>query len=350
MRSACLTLLRHATRHNQPANFADLPQLLTDPTFRAKITTDLGDPAGLGGFWSTFEALGDGGRSQLIGPLLNKLRAFLLRDFVRDTVNTSPIKGTLSPAAAVLDGGILLARLPKGLLGDDTSRLLGSFLVAQIWQAATHQAQLGQTDRPDASLYVDECHNFLTLPHSFDDVLAEARGYHLSLILAHQHLGQLPTELRTAVSANARNKIIFPVSPEDAHHLERHTLPELSAYDLAHSTGFTAAARLVVDGHNTPAFTLFTQPAPPPIDGRADALRTAIAGRPRPAGRTSRVARRDANRPIRSPIDSGLDRPIHSPIALSSDPPNRRIDAAHTPVNPSDAQADIQVSDGQLPG
>ncbi len=93
MRSACLTLLAYAARTNQPANFADLPQLLTDPTFRAKITAGLDDPAGLGGFWSTFEALGDGGRSQLIGPLLNKLRAFLLRDFVRDTVSTTPTEG-----------------------------------------------------------------------------------------------------------------------------------------------------------------------------------------------------------------------------------------------------------------
>ena len=216
MRSACLTLLAYAASHKQTANFADLPQLLTDPTFRARITGDLDDPAGLGGFWSTYEQLGDGGRSQMIGPLLNKLRAFLLRDFVRAAVSASPTGDALSPAARVLDGGILLARLPKGLLGDDTSRLLGSFLVAQIWQAATHQSQIGQTSRREASLYVDECHNFLTLPHSFDDVLAEARGYHLSLVLAHQHLGQLPTELRAALSSNARNKIYFPVSPEDA--------------------------------------------------------------------------------------------------------------------------------------
>ena len=44
MRSACLTLLAYAARHQQTANFADLPQLLTDPTFRARITADLGDP------------------------------------------------------------------------------------------------------------------------------------------------------------------------------------------------------------------------------------------------------------------------------------------------------------------
>ena len=347
MRSACLTLLGYAGRHGQTANFADLPQLLTDPTFRARITADLNDPAGLGGFWSTYENLGDGGRSQMIGPLLNKLRAFLLRDFVRDTLSASPTRDDPSPAANVLNGGILLARLPKGLLGDDTSRLLGSFLVAQIWQAATHQAQHGQEGRPDASLYVDECHNFLTLPHSFDDVLAEARGYHLSLILAHQHLGQLPAELRAALSSNARNKIYFPVSPEDAHHLERHTLPELGAYDLAHSTGFTAAARLVIDGNNTPAFTLHTRPAPPAIAGRAGELRNpSFSITAEPGGRTAASrsttggGERPGNRPIHYLIESGIQSGIESGIGLSSDPPARRIRPAPPTDNPSNASAD----------
>ena len=347
MRSACLTLLVYAGRHGQTANLAELPQLLTDPTFRARITADLDDPAGLGGFWSTYENLGDGGRSQMIGPLLNKLRAFLLRDFVRAAVSASPTGDTQSPAAKVLAGGILLARLPKGLLGDDTSRLLGSFLVAQIWQAATHQSQHGQTARRDASLYVDECHNFLTLPHSFDDVLAEARGYHLSLILAHQHLGQLPTELRAALSSNARNKIYFSVSPEDAHQLERHTLPELGGYDLAHSTGFTAAARLVVDGNNTPAFTLQTRPAPPAIAGRADALRAAVAGpdrgnRRRPVSLSGRPpdAASVPTPGIQSGVQSGVRSGIHSGIRLSSDPDRAAEPAARRPVQGSDAPAD----------
>ena len=34
--------------------------------------------------------------------------------------------------------------------------------------------------------------------------------------------------------AHARNKIYFTCSPEDAHALARHTLPELDEHDLAH--------------------------------------------------------------------------------------------------------------------
>ena len=47
--------------------------------------------------------------------------------------------------ADILDGGILLARLPKGVLGDDACRLTGSLLLAPAcWQAAlTRAAQPG---------------------------------------------------------------------------------------------------------------------------------------------------------------------------------------------------------------
>ncbi len=305
LRSACLTLMSFAANSRQPASLLEVPRLLTNADFRRRITDHLDPAGGLSGFWQGYATQSDAAQAQIVGPLLNKLRAFLLRDFVRRTLTAhqptiAPMDAAASAggpevaglagsaaAAHVLSGGVLLARLPKGLIGDDTSRLLGSFLLAQIWQAATYGARLGQDDRPDAALYIDECHNFLTLPQAFDDVLAEARGYRLSLVLAHQHLGQLPTDLRAAISANARNKIYFTVSPEDAATLERHTTPELAAHDLAHLAGYTAAARLVIGAANTPAFTLHSQPAPPPIPHRASQLRAAVAAR-QPDGPSTR--------------------------------------------------------------
>ena len=241
------------------------------------------DTVGLGGFWASYEQMSEASRAQVIGPVMNKLRAFLLRDFVRSVVGRPDSSFDM---CQVLDGGICLVRVPKGILGEETARLLGSFVVAKVWQTATHRARLGQAARVDASLVVDEAQNFLHLPRSFDEMLAEARGYRLSMVLAHQHLGQLPKELRDAVSANARTKVWFSMSPEDAHALARHVAPEVSEHDLSHLGAYTAAARLVVGGEETPAFTLRTRPAPPPQPGRADAVRAANRAahhRPKPA-------------------------------------------------------------------
>lgn len=289
---------------------------------------------------------------------MNKLRAFLLRDFVRRVVGRPDGSFDMS---TVLDGGLCLVRVPKGILGDDTARLLGSFVVAKVWQTATHRARLGQPARVDASLHVDECQNFLNLPRSFDEMLAEARGYRLSMTLAHQHLGQLGKELREAVSANARTKVWFSMSPEDAHALERHVTPNLTEHDLAHLGAFTAAARLVVDGEETPAFTLTTRPAPPAVPGRADQVRAAsravhgrampptrpaaLTGRALPAapGHGARGSGAEGNRARgdrRQGVPEGLPQGVRRPVRPGMDPPPRPEPAGPRAAGGSTVQAD----------
>ncbi|GAA2713098.1 type IV secretory system conjugative DNA transfer family protein [Actinoplanes palleronii] len=272
LRVACLTLLR------QPgATLTSIPELLNDRAFRLKYTRDLDDPVGLGGYWSWFETTPAQLRATVIGPVLARLRSLLLRDFVRHTFGAPRSSFDMR---RVLDGGILLARLPKGQIGEETARLMGSFVLASAWQAATARARLPQEQRRDATVYLDEAHNFLNLPGSIADMLAEARGYGLGLVLAHQNLSQMPRETQLAVSANARNKLIFSCAPEDAGQLARHTSPELDEHDLAHLDAFTAACRLVVAGRETPAFTVRT-PGPRPVIGSAAELRAALAP-PRP--------------------------------------------------------------------
>jgi hypothetical protein len=367
-RSACLTLMRYAAATKTSTCLADVPRLLSDDKFRApRVAAVVHDTVGLGGFWTSYEAMSEANRAQVIGPLMNKLRAFMLRDFVRSVVGRPDSSFDMGK---VLDGGICLVRVPKGILGEETARLLGSFVVAQVWQTALNRARLGQAARVDATLVVDECQNFLNMPRSFDEMLAEARGYRLSMVLAHQHLGQLPRELREAVSANARSKVWFSMSPEDAHGLARHVAPEISEHDLAHLGAYTAAARLVVDGEETPAFTLCTRNAPPPQLGRAEAIRAAnrarhsrpsevpggaaLAGRKLP--RTARSEQRDGI-PAKvgdagdgsgqgggvdeGRVTSGVRFGVTSGVSPGSDPQTEDQSARQRPVGGSSPRADL---------
>jgi TraM recognition site of TraD and TraG len=163
--------------------------------------------------------------------------------------------------------------VPKGTLGEDTSRLLGGLLVARVWQEALRRSRQPESERADCCLYVDEVHNYIALPHSFEDLLAEARGYRLSLCLAHQNLTQLPRAMADALSANARTKLIFNCSPEDARSLERHVTPELTAHDLANLARHQAACRTLHDSETLPSFTLSTQALPDGDERRAVQLR-----------------------------------------------------------------------------
>ena len=204
LRVSCLTLLRRGQ-----ATLTEIPRLLSDEIFRARCTKGLDDPDGLGGFWQWYAALSEAARAQAVGPLVSKLRAFLLRPFVRAVVGG---EHTTLDISQVLDGGVLIARLPKGTLGSETCELLGSFLNDAVWQAITARAAVPEAERHDAIVVLDEFQDFVARSKAFSERLAQARKYHVGYVLAHQFLGQLPADLRLAVSGEARSKVYFAMS------------------------------------------------------------------------------------------------------------------------------------------
>jgi hypothetical protein len=278
LRAAVLTLLRRPG-----TSLSEVPLLLLQANARRVLLEGLRDPVGLEPFWCEWDQKSDAQRLQESGPVLNKLRSVLLRPTVRNIMGQS--RSTIDLAASMNDRGILLVSLAKGLLGEDTSRLLGSFLVARMWQTAMKRAALAANDRPDFMLYLDEFQDYLHLPQNLDDVLVAARGYHLGLVLAHQHLGQLSDSTRETLGANARTRVVFQCSPDDARSLAREFQPWLSAEQLLNLQRFQIAVRLFRDGRTERPFTGVTPPAPPSLGADHAAALVAAAlrrcGRPR---------------------------------------------------------------------
>ncbi|MCC3762571.1 type IV secretion system DNA-binding domain-containing protein [Glycomyces sp. TRM65418] len=253
------------------AGLTALPILLTNKHLRQRYTAAMDDD-NLREFWTWFDSLPPSTSAPAVGPVLARLRSVLGRSFVRETIGAPPAAASIDLGAALDNGGIVLARLPKGTLGEDTAKLVGSILFARVWQSVLARQGIPEERRRDCVMYVDECQNFMNLPDTVGDVLAEARALRLSTVLAHQHLGQLDRELESAISSNCRNKVFFTISPEDARRLSAHTAPNLTEHDLAHLGGYTAAARLVSGGVEQPACTLTTFGPPDP---RGDAASVA---------------------------------------------------------------------------
>ncbi len=65
--------------------------------------------------------------------------------------------------------------------------------------------------------------------------LAQARGYGVGMVLAHQNLAQLKdAELAEAVDANCQTKLCFGLGAADAKRMAVHFQPRLDAHDLLH--------------------------------------------------------------------------------------------------------------------
>lgn len=252
LKSALLTLLRRPN-----STLAHIPLLLTDSGFRRRVTADLKDPLGVEGFWAWYERLTEAQRGEAIGPVLNKLRDFLVRPRLRRLL-CQP-RSTVDLRRVVDGGQVLLADLSIGRWGETTAELIGSFLVAKLWQAVLARAGVPEDKRRDFFLFIDEFQHFQGIAGPFADALAQARSLRLSLTVANQHLGQLPRDLREAITSNARSRVVFQCGQDDAAYLAREFAP-LDAPGLMSLPRFEMAARLSIGGQTSPPFTARTLP------------------------------------------------------------------------------------------
>ena len=193
---------------------------------------------------------------------LNKLRALTTRTSLRLMLGQST---GIDVADVFTKRRILLASLNKGVVGSETAQLLGSLLVAGLWNGALRRAAIPQRARRPVWAYLDEFQDVLRMGGDVADALAQARGLGLGLVLAHQYLGQLPPALQAAVMGTVRSSITFQLDYEDARVLERRFAPALTADDLMGLRAYEVAARLCVDSQTRPPVTGKTLPLGEPI-------------------------------------------------------------------------------------
>ena len=258
------------------ATLVDLPLVLTNAAYRQRLMAASGaDPLGTGQFWAAYEALSEAQRQQWVGPVLTRLQPFLIRPHLR---------ATLGQAAPSFDLGevftrrrIVLVSLNKGVLGAESARLLGSLLVGQLWPLILARAAVEPSRRHVVSVFIDEVQDYLSLPGSLADALAQARSLGAAFHLAHQYRGQLPTALKAGIDANARNKIIFSLSAADAAELARQAIG-LEAADFQLLPRFGVYARTMHHGRENPWCHATTLPPTPPTQD-ALALRASSQAR-----------------------------------------------------------------------
>jgi len=253
---ACLLTLAR----RKDATLVMLPLLLTNAGFRRSLTTGLRDPLALEPFWTWYENLTEGERAQAIAPLMNKLRQWLLRPSLRAVLGQREPRFDLRQVFT--ERKILLVPLRKALTGPEASALLGSLVVAQLWQTTQARAAIPAAKRHPVMVVIDEAQDYLHLPTDLGDALAQARGFGVAFTLAHQFLGQLPTAMRAAVLANARSRICFQLQQDDAVQLAKGH-PELEPEDLTALGQYQVYASLFARGTVTPYASGVTLPPSP---------------------------------------------------------------------------------------
>ena len=210
---------------DQGGTLIDLRRFLSDESFRSHYLQSVNDVSTRYYWEHEFPQL----RQNAVAPILTRLDSFLRPKIIR---NMMAQKDGIDFVKAVNSRKIILAKLARGLIGQENSRLLGNLLVAKINQVAQSRQQLNEHERTPFFLYIDEFQNFIT--PSMEEILSGARKYGVGMILAHQGLKQMFTEDRNVaegVISNTNTRICFRLGDKDAEELGRN-FKNFSALDL----------------------------------------------------------------------------------------------------------------------
>ena len=216
MASILNNAIRAFLESDEGGTLVDLQRFLIEPSVRTAFLTTVRDPAIVYYWQKAFPRLPGStksGSNKSIGSVLTRLEMFLGEKPIRYMVSQK--KNNLNFSAIINERKILLAKLPKGLLGEHNSYLLGTLLVSKLQQTAMSLQRMREEDRPYFWLYIDEFHNFIT--PSMAEILTETRKYHLGMVLAHQNLQQAQrnSDVSSALSG-VYTRVVFRVGDADA--------------------------------------------------------------------------------------------------------------------------------------
>lgn len=236
------------------ATIGDIPPLLNSKSSRRSFLEHVKNEVVRDYWFEEFEKYSSAFRAVVVAPLQNKIGA-LLTDPLLNSFFTGT--GKYLQLRDIMDRQkLLIVNLDKGRIGEGPASILGSFLVSHIALAGLSRSDLPEESRKDFHVFLDEFQTFSTL--SLATMLAELRKYRVCMVLAHQYLGQLESEIRDAVLGNCGTLISFRLGAQDARVIAQELSPPFEASDFTSLPNYSMYLRLLIDGEPSRPFSATT--------------------------------------------------------------------------------------------
>lgn len=226
----------------------DVPRLLADETFRARMIDQVEDRA-VRSFWrEEFGQYNKGFRVEAISPIQNKVGRLRADPVLRGILGQR--HSTIDPRFMMDEQRILIANLSG--IGAAAADILGSLLAAWFQIAALGRSEMPTDERVPFTLLMDECHRFTT--ERLASILAESRKYGLGIVLANQYTAQLGEKIRDAIFGNVGTTISYRVGGDDGEVMSEHFGGAVEPEDLTELNRFDAYIKAVQQGRPTDPF------------------------------------------------------------------------------------------------
>jgi hypothetical protein len=148
-------------------------------------------------------------------------------------------KSTINFDDILNSGKILICNFSKGRLGEDTSQLFGTTILAMLQLAAWRRDELPEEERKPFYLYVDEFQLFAT--ESFMGLFSEARKYKLFVTMAMQTVAQLKEQaMLNTILDNVGTLVAFRAKTPETERLLLHQFsPPIDKGEILNLPAFT---------------------------------------------------------------------------------------------------------------
>lgn len=220
-------------------------KMLNNKSYREKVVANIKNPL-IKNFWQKEYSLyikkyQDRGNVSI----QDKIDQLFSSSFIYNIIGQ--IKSRINFEEIINKKKILIVNLSEPKIGKQAVIFLGSLLTLGIQNAVLARDNIASQNRDPFYLYIDEFQNFIG--NSFISILSEARKYHLSLILSHQHIvKQIDKEIVDAIFDNIGTIICFKTTTQDALYLEKEFSPSLKAYDMVNLEKYYFYLKLMFDG------------------------------------------------------------------------------------------------------
>ena len=178
--------------------------------------------------------------SEAFAPIMNRLSALLLDD--RTLRTFSQHDNRVHIADAMDEGKIVIVAPPASI---DAASIVGGMLIAQAKHAAFRRTGTKRAAQ-HFHLIIDEFHRFVTSAQTLQSIIDEAAKGGLSICLANQETGQIPSDLLKAMHS-IPNIFVFGVNLLDAKQLAQLFNGDVSPATLASQTTGQVHARIAQD-------------------------------------------------------------------------------------------------------
>lgn len=277
-------ILEHALHlllavYGYETSMVHLQRFLTDVVFRDKVLARAGDEVGESrAYWRRLAGKLEDSRSRGAGDVmdvpLRRVGKFLREDRFRRSL-ALPSLGRELKIAPLLDGEptMILVPLQANRLGEEAKRVFGTLFMQMVTNAFMARSSQAAEERRQTVVIVDE---FADLAGSevgalVKILLAQARKFGASVVLATQSIYQLPSDVIKEVRSNTNVKVVLLTQgPDDAKEAARNLASDqLSVNDLQSIERFHGYARVMVHGAPQPPFYFKGLP-PLRLEGRGD--------------------------------------------------------------------------------